>query len=118
MNIQNFIRPDIITMKPYTPILPFEVLSARLGRHPDEIVKLDANENPYGPSPQVKQAMANGKYFHIYPDPESNELRQALSTYVAVPKERLMAGARHIEVQMIADHAGNAWGPDVVMPLF
>ncbi len=93
MNTQNFIRPDIIAMKPYIPILPFEVLSARLGRHPDEIVKLDANENPYGPSPQVKQAMAEGKYFHIYPDPESNELREALSVYVDVPKERLMAGA-------------------------
>jgi histidinol-phosphate aminotransferase len=36
---------------PYTPIEPFEVLSARLGRPPDQIVKLDANENPYGPSP-------------------------------------------------------------------
>lgn len=89
----NFIRPDIIAMKPYTPILPFEVLSARLGLHPDEIVKLDANENPYGPSPQVVQAMAQGKYFHIYPDPESTELREALRGYVDVPTERLMAGA-------------------------
>lgn len=93
MNENKFIRPDIIAMKPYTPILPFEVLSARLGKHPDKIVKLDANENPYGPSPQVLQAMAAGKYFHIYPDPESTELREALSAYVDVPTERLMAGA-------------------------
>lgn len=93
MNKNNFIRPDIIAMKPYTPIVPFEVLSARLGRPSDEIIKLDANENPYGPSPQVKQALAEGKYFHIYPDPESNELREALSAYVDVPAERLMAGA-------------------------
>lgn len=88
-----FIRPDIIAMKPYTPIVPFEVLSARLGRTPDEIVKLDANENPYGTSPQVLAALAAGKFFHIYPDPEANELREALSYYVGVPKERLMAGA-------------------------
>jgi histidinol-phosphate aminotransferase len=93
MNKNNFIRPDIIAMKPYTPIVPFEVLSARLERPSDEIIKLDANENPYGPSPQVKQALAEGKYFHIYPDPESNELREALSAYVDVPAERLMAGA-------------------------
>jgi histidinol-phosphate aminotransferase len=93
MNKIDFVRPDIIAMKPYTPIVPFEVLSARLGRQPGEIVKLDANENPYGPSPQVLEALATGKYFHIYPDPESNELREALSHYVDVPKERLMAGA-------------------------
>ncbi|MBX3060448.1 MAG: histidinol-phosphate transaminase [Anaerolineae bacterium] len=93
MNSEHFIRPDIIAMKPYTPIVPFEVLSARLGRRPSEIIKLDANENPYGPSPQVLAALASGQFFHIYPDPESNELRQALSQYVNVPAERLMAGA-------------------------
>jgi hypothetical protein len=31
----------------YTPIEPFDVLSKRLGRAPEDIVKLDANENPY-----------------------------------------------------------------------
>ena len=31
---------------PYTPIEPFEVLSARLGRPAESIVKLDANETP------------------------------------------------------------------------
>ncbi len=87
-----FVRPDIAEMEPYVPIVPFEVLSARLGRAPEEIVKLDANENPYGPSPTALDALRNGRFFHIYPDPESNELRNALSTYVNMPKERLLAG--------------------------
>ena len=87
-----FIRPDIAEMEPYIPIVPFEVLSARLGRAPEEIVKLDANENPYGPSPKALEALRNGRFFHIYPDPESNELRDALSKYVQMPRERLLAG--------------------------
>ena len=62
-------------MEPYTPIVPFEVLSARLGRPAAEIVKLDANENPYGPPPGALAALAAGRSYHIYPDPEANALR-------------------------------------------
>jgi histidinol-phosphate aminotransferase len=93
MNAENFIRPDIAEMEPYTPIVPFEVLSARLGREPEAIVKLDANENPYGPSPKVLEALGDGRFYHIYPDPESSQLREALSAYTGVLKARLMAGA-------------------------
>jgi histidinol-phosphate aminotransferase len=87
-----FVRADVAAMEPYTPIVPFEVLSARLGRAPGDIVKLDANENPYGPSPRALAALAAAQYFHVYPDPESNALREALGHYVNVPKERLLTG--------------------------
>ena len=78
---------------PYTPIEPFEVLSARLGRPSEEIVKLDANENPYGPSPLARQALAELAFPHIYPDPESRALRQALADFTGLPMETLLAGA-------------------------
>ncbi|MBI5567398.1 MAG: histidinol dehydrogenase, partial [Chloroflexi bacterium] len=77
-SVVHFIRPDIAAMKPYTPILPFEVLSQKLSRTPDQIVKLDANENPYGPSPKVREALATAPFLHIYPDPDSTALREAL----------------------------------------
>lgn len=92
MDRSNWIRPDIVEMEPYVPIVPFEVLSKRLGRDAADIVKLDANENPYGPPPRVLEALANGRFYHIYPDPEANALRDALSDFVGVPKSRLMAG--------------------------
>lgn len=78
---------------PYTPIEPFEVLSARLGRCPQEIIKLDANENPYGPAQAVKTALGNLPFPHIYPDPESRELRTALSQFCSIPSEYIMVGA-------------------------
>ena len=78
---------------PYSPIEPFEVLSSRLGRSAEEIVKLDANENPYGPSPKVTAALADLTYPHIYPDPESRPLRAALAKFTEVPEQNLMAGS-------------------------
>lgn len=92
MRFRDFIRPDIINMDAYTPIVPFEVLSKALGRAPENIVKLDANENPYGPSPKALETMRNGRYFHIYPDPAATQLREAISDYVGVDKERLVVG--------------------------
>ena len=93
MDLTRLIRPDITSMEPYTPILPFEVLSARLGRDPKDIIKLDANENPYGPSPKVLAALGNLPYPHIYPDPESVALRTALAKNTGVPIENLLAGS-------------------------
>lgn len=78
---------------PYTPIEPYEVLSERLGFAPDDITKMDANENPYGISPKTRKALAELKYPHIYPDPESRALRQALSEFTGVPVQNLMAGS-------------------------
>lgn len=80
-------------MEPYAPVFPFDVLAARLGRAPEEIVKLDANENPYGVPPVVQRALANLRYAHIYPDPESRALREALARFTGLSADILLAGA-------------------------
>ena len=87
------IRPHLESLPPYTPIEPFEVLSARMGRSPDQIVKLDANENPYGPLPAVREALGNLDFPHIYPDPESRALRKSLEEFTSVPAKYLLAGS-------------------------
>jgi histidinol dehydrogenase len=92
-SVDHLIRETVAGMRPYQPIFPFETVARRLGRAPEEIVKLDANENPYGPSPQATAALADGRFFHIYPDPESVILREKLADFTGVPFERLIAGA-------------------------
>ena len=91
-DLTKFVRPEIAEMEAYTPILPFDVLSKRLGRSPEEIIKLDANENPYGPSPRIHEALASERYYHIYPDPGNTVLREALSRYLSINKSRIMVG--------------------------
>jgi histidinol-phosphate aminotransferase len=92
-NPQSLVRPHILEMPVYDPILPFEVLSRQLGRQVHEIIKLDANENPYGLLPAVREALANMPFAHIYPDPGSQDLRTALAAYHQVPADNLLAGA-------------------------
>jgi histidinol-phosphate aminotransferase len=89
---EGFVRPHVLQMEPYVPIVPFEVLSRQLGRAPEQIVKLDANENPYGPPSSVREALSEYPFMHIYPDPEQHQLRDALSEYTGVPARCLLPG--------------------------
>lgn len=92
MNIATLIRPDLAALEPYTPIVPFEALSERLGLPAEQIIKLDANENPYGPSPRALQAIARYPHYAIYPDPDQLSLRRALAGYTGQPIERILCG--------------------------
>ena len=87
------IRSDIEAMEEYTPTSSLEVFAEQLGVPVENLVKLDANENPYGPSPKVRAALAALEYTHIYPDPEGRKLRALLSDYVDVSADHILAGA-------------------------
>jgi len=98
MDVEALIAPRVRDMQPYTPILPLDVLSKRLGRAAHEIVKLDANENPYGSSPKALDAVGHSRDLHIYPDPDQTALRQAIAGFVGVPMEHIVCGAGADEV--------------------
>ena len=87
------VRRAIVEMGEYVPVRPLEELSRELGIPVDQLVKLDANENPYGCSPHVRAAIAACDQYHIYPDPEQAELRAALSRYCGYPADWLLAGS-------------------------
>ncbi|URD98284.1 Histidinol-phosphate aminotransferase [Musa troglodytarum] len=88
----SFIRLHLRQLSPYQPILPFEVLSTRLGRKPEDIIKLDANENPYGPPPEATEALGSLKFPYVYPDPESRHLRAALAEDSGLESDYILAG--------------------------
>ncbi|MEZ4503816.1 MAG: histidinol-phosphate transaminase [Dehalococcoidia bacterium] len=89
------LRPALRSLEGYTPIEPPEEVAARYGIDPASIVKLDGNENPYGPSPRARAALAalaeDGA--HRYPDPDQRRLRTALSSHLDVPVGSIVAGA-------------------------
>lgn len=92
-NPKTLLRTHIRDMPPYQPIHPFAVLSERLEIPEEALVKLDANENPYGPLPEAKRALQRLKNIHIYPDPEARYLRRDLARFHDIPVDRILAGA-------------------------
>ena len=67
-----------------------QVLSRKLKRQPKDIIKLDANENPYGPPPEVAQALGSLAWPHVYPDPECRALREKLSEMNDTPTNNIL----------------------------
>jgi histidinol-phosphate aminotransferase len=86
------VRPCVERISEYAGPEDPARLAARLGRPAESIVKLDANENPYGPSPLVAEALSQFAAYQIYPDSEQREDREILSDYLGVPSEHLMLG--------------------------
>jgi len=59
-----------------------------------DLVKLNTNENPFGPSPMVIEAVrsAAADTLRLYPDPQSSRLREALAEYHRVAPEQVFVG--------------------------
>ena len=78
-------------LKPYVP-----------GEQPRiaDLVKLNTNENPLGPSPRALDAIreAAADTLRLYPDPQATALRAALATFHGVKPEQVFVGNGSDEV--------------------
>ncbi len=79
----NLLRRDLVQFAPYRPS---SVTLADM----DRIVKLDSNENPYGPSPKTLAALADRQAWNRYA--VQDELRPLIANYVGVAKENIVVG--------------------------
>ncbi len=91
--IERFIRPDLTTFGGYSARKSPETLEGKVEVPVENIIKLDANENPYGCSPRVSQALAAYADFNIYPDNSQTRLRKLLERYTGVAARYIVAGS-------------------------
>src|SRR5580692_4979896 len=83
--------PAVRDLSPYVPGKPISELERELGIR--EIVKLASNENPFGPSPRVIEAVrAEVEQVGLYPDGSGFELKRALAAQLGVRTEQLTLG--------------------------
>jgi histidinol-phosphate aminotransferase len=78
------VRPEIERMAAYLPGESLEAFSCRTGIPIHQLIKLNSNESPYPPAPEVIAALSDYKNYNYYPDAESTALRQALAAYTGV----------------------------------
>ena len=78
-------------MGSYSPIPPPRQAPAETQ---PRLIKLDSNENPYGPSPRAIEAMRVAlTSAHLYPEDDCTELRRKLAAHHAVPVEQVLVTA-------------------------
>jgi len=64
------------------------------------LVKLNTNENPYGPSPKVLNVLREevGDGLRLYPDPNAQSLKQAIASFHGIAAEQVFVGNGSDEV--------------------
>jgi len=92
-NIETLFRNGVMQMASYSPIEPPDQIALRLGLPEASIIKLDANENPYGVAQEVLDELGRAKYLSIYPDPAQKAIRKHIADYVGSTANNIVAGA-------------------------
>ena len=66
----------------------------------NNLVKLNTNENPYGPSPQVIRALQAeaAESLRLYPDPNSDKLKTTIAQYHGLQANQVFVGNGSDEV--------------------
>lgn len=89
--MSRFWSPIVQTLSPYVP-----------GEQPRivDLIKLNTNESPFGPSPAAIEAMraAAADTLRLYPDPQSLGLREALAARHGVRADQIFVGNGSDEV--------------------
>lgn len=96
--MSRFWSPVVHELEPYVP-----------GEQPKmaNLTKLNTNENPYGPSPKVLDAirLSTSNTLRLYPDPNATELKQAIADYHLLSPNQVFVGNGSDEVLAHVFHA-------------
>ena len=107
--MSKFWSPFVKDLVPYVP-----------GEQPKlaKLVKLNTNENTYGPSPKAIAAMQAelGDNLRLYPDPNSDRLKQAVADYYGVQAAQVFVGNGSDEVLAHAFHGLFQHGQPLLFP--
>lgn len=90
-----------------------------------QLVKLNTNEHPYGPSPRVIEAIraATDDGLRLYPDPNADALKAALARHHGLQAQQVFVGNGSDEVlahafMALLNRPGGLWFPDITYSFY
>src|SRR3990172_8646180 len=116
-DVTRLVRRRLLALLGYDPVEPIDVLAEEFGIPPEQVLKLDGNENPYGASPRVREALADFDLYHIYPDPTQRKVREALADYVGIGTEHIVVGSGSDELLELIPRLFLSPGDTTVIPV-
>ncbi|MCK9485129.1 MAG: histidinol-phosphate transaminase [Dehalococcoidia bacterium] len=98
-NPREALRRSLQMLPEYAALEDPAAVAAQFGLDLARVVKVDGNENPYGPSPRALEALRAVEYEpNRYGDADQKALRAAIGRYLDVPPEAVVCGAGSDEV--------------------
>jgi histidinol-phosphate aminotransferase len=107
-DLKRHIRPEIVDMAPYKP-----------GEQPGaaKVIKLNTNENPYPPSPKVRDAIIQAtERLERYPDPLATSFRIVASDVLGVTPDHILCGNGSDDILTILTRAFVGTGQKLRLP--
>ncbi|WAT19359.1 histidinol-phosphate transaminase [Aurantiacibacter sp. MUD11] len=101
-------------MKPYVAAIHAYVPGKAKAADGKPLVKLSANENPLGTSPQALAALEGTGQPQFYPDPDSTQLRAALGELHGIDPARIVCGTGSDELLNLAAQAFAGPGDSII----
>ena len=88
------------------------------GEQPKEknIIKLNTNENPYGPSPKVMKKALELDNLKLYPDPTASELVDTIASYHGLSNKQVFVGVGSDDVLAMAFMTFFNSGKNILFP--
>jgi histidinol-phosphate aminotransferase len=109
------LNPVLEKLTPYRAGPPLEDIRRRY--HLEQVSRLSANESPWGPFPEVVEAMKGALGgLNRYPDGGCNELRALLAERLDIGEERLVFGNGSCELLMLLGEVFLGPGRHAVLP--
>jgi len=109
-------RNTLDAIKVYEAGKPIELVVREFGIEPKDIVKLASNENPYGCSPKVREAVSAIVHkMALYPDDSMHKLKAGLSGRFGVEPHEVIIGAGSDQVIEFAVHAKAGEGSKILV---
>lgn len=103
-SIRQAVKPQVETLIPYSPGKPISDVKRELGL--EDVIKLASNENPFGPAPEVIEAIrAAVPHIGLYPDGGCVDLREALAAHHGVAGNQLSFGNGSDEILQLLGYA-------------